>query len=145
MFDSDPPMSCAPVVQSSPTLVLPDGCYSKHTYHLWRVGNSRPSSEIPAAMAGLSGYLYPVNETLSDPLIAKADRGSTASTTGEGGIEVEDTASGYRHGSAADTERDALTNSTTFGGKDGSTSSSSQSGSMSSNSATTLSGKNSYY
>lgn len=83
-------------------------------------------------MAGLSGYLYPASETLSDPLIAKGG------LPGEG-IEVEETASGYR--GSADAEQDALTNSTAFGGKDSSMSSSSQSGSMSSNSATTLSGE----
>lgn len=89
-------------------------------------------------MAGLSGYLYPASETLSDPLIAK---GASAGSPGEG-IEVEETASGYR-GSADGTEQDALINSTAFGGKDSSMSSSSQSGSMSSNSATTLTGENS--
>ena len=93
--------------------------------------------EIIAAMAGLSGYLYPASETLSDPLIAKGD---SAGSPGEG-IEVEETAGGYR--GSADAEQDALTNSTAFGGKDSSMSSSSQSGSMSSNSATALSGENS--
>jgi hypothetical protein len=91
-------------------------------------------------MAGLSGYLYPAKETLGDPLIAKpGDR--SAGSPEESGIEVEEAgANGYRG-----SERDALTNSTTFGGKDSSTSSSgSQSGSMSSNSEITLSGENNH-
>jgi hypothetical protein len=87
-------------------------------------------------MAGLSGYLYPAKETLSNPLIAKpGDR--SAGSPEESGIEVEETASGY-----SGQQQDALTNSTTIGGKDSSTSSSSQSGSMSSNSEITLSGEN---
>ena len=91
-------------------------------------------------MAGLPRYLYPVSETSSDPLIGK-DR-----DVGEG-IEVEETASGYHLSADAgkDEDKDALTNSTTFGGKDSSMSSSSQSGSMSSNSAITLSGENNDY
>lgn len=94
-------------------------------------------------MAGLSGHLYPASETLSVPLIAKPGDHSSAGSSEEAGIEVEETsASGYR--GSADTEQDALTNSTNLGGKDmeSSMNSSSQSGSMSSNSAIMLSGEN---
>ena len=79
-------------------------------------------------MAGLPGYLYPVGETLSDPLIAKVLPKE---------VEFVETAAGY-HGSG-DADQDPLTTSTTFGGKDSSTSGSSQSDSMSGsiNSATT--------
>ena len=101
----------------------------------------RPLGLIAAAMAGLSGHLYPASETLNDPLIAKP-RNLSAESPEESGIEVEETASRYR--GSADTEQDALTNSTTRGGKDmdSSMSSSSQSGSTSSNSAIVLSGEN---
>ena len=95
-------------------------------------------------MAGLSGHLYPASETLSVPLIAKPGDHSSAGSSEEAGIEVEEasSASGYR--GSADTEQDALTNSTNLGGKDmeSSMNSSSQSGSMSSNSAIMLSGEN---
>lgn len=80
-------------------------------------------------MAGLPGDLYPVSDTINDPLMAANE--------GPENIEVEETAAGYRR-SVIITDRDgALSNSTTFSETDSSTRSSSHSDSLSISSATT--------